>query len=137
MGLFSSTSSLTTRFSLGNSEVCICADDTTLFICDVDIDSVVALLELDSVHAVKWLSDSCMKLNEDKCHLLTFGKESVSIGIGSSTVTTCVEEKLLGVVLDSKLTFEQHVSNQCQKVSDKLYALSRISHYMDQTNFGY
>ena len=34
--------------------------------------------------------------------------------------------------LDPSSIFEQHVSNLCQKVSNKLYALSRIAHYMDQ-----
>ena len=111
------------------------ADDTTLFACDIDTDSVVARLELDSARAIKWFSDNYMKLHEDKCHLLTFGNisdDSVSVRIGSSIITNSTEEKLLGVTLDSKLTFEQHVSNLCQKVSNKLYALSRIAHYMDQ-----
>ena len=122
-------------FSLNNTDVWNYADDTTLFACDIDTDSVVARLELDSARAIKWFSDNYMKLNEDKCHLLTFGNisdDSVSVRIGSSIITNSTEEKLLGVTLDSKLTFEQHVSNLCQKVSNKLYALSRIAHYMDQ-----
>ena len=121
--------------SLNNTDVCNYADDTTLFACDIDTDNVVARLEIDSAHAIKWFSDNYMKLNEDKCHLLTFGNmssDSVSVKIGSSTIANSTEEKLLGVTLDSKLTFEQHVSNLCQKVSNKLYALSRIAHYMDQ-----
>ena len=74
-------------------------------------------------------------LNEDKCYLLTFGNmsdDSVSIKVDSSTIANIAEEKLLGVTLDSKLTFEHHVRNLCQKVSNKLFALSRIAHCMDQ-----
>ena len=55
-----------------------------------------------------------MKIIEDNCHLLTFSdiiKECVSVKIGSSTTTNSVEKMLLGVVLDSNLTIEQHVSN--------------------------
>ena len=63
--------------------------------------------------------------------------DSVSVKIGSSTIANSTEEKLLGVTLDSKLTFEQHVSNLCQKVSNKLYALSRIAHYMDQAKLSH
>ena len=121
--------------SLNNTDVCNYADDTTLFACDIDTDNVVARLEKDSAHAIKWFSDNYMKLNEDKYHLLTFGNmssDSVSVNIGSSTIANSTEKNLLGVTLDSKLTFEQHVSNLCQKVSNKLYALSRIAHYMDQ-----
>ena len=32
----------------------------------------------------------------------------------------------------SKLSFDNHVSKLCQKASNKLYALARISPYMDQ-----
>jgi len=91
-----------------------------------------------------------MKLNEDKCHLITLGTnhaDVISIKIGSSTIHESNQEKLLGVIIDNKLTFEDHItisiyniililinhiSNLCKKVSNKLYALSRISHFLDQ-----
>ena len=40
-------------------------------------------------------------------------------------------EKLLGVFLDSKLTFQSHIDNICKKASQKLNAISRITPYMD------
>ena len=49
-----------------------------------------------------------MKLNEDNCHLLTFGNisnDSLSVKIGSSTTTNSIEETLFVIVLDSKLIF--------------------------------
>ena len=52
---------------------------------------------VDSAKAIKWFSDNYMKLNEDKCHLLTFGNtsgDSVSVKIGSSTIANSTEEKL-------------------------------------------
>ena len=107
---------------------------TRFYMCVDNIDSVPTRLELDSTDGVKWFSDIYMKLNEDKCNLLVFGgisKESVSVEIGSAT-SNSVEEKLLGVILDRKLTFEQHVSNLCQKISNKLSAVSHTPYYMDQ-----
>ena len=44
--------------SLNNTDVCNYADDTTLFACDIDTDNVVARLEIDSAHAIKWFSDN-------------------------------------------------------------------------------
>ena len=116
--------------SLNNSEVCNYADDTTLFVCDDDIDSVVSRIELDWAHAVKLFCDNCMKLNEDMCYLLTFGdisKESVSVEIGSSTITNSVEKESRGVALDTKLTFEQYVGNLCQKICKKTLCATRYS----------
>ena len=76
-----------------------------------------------------------MKLNADKCHLLVLGQrcdDPVTVRIGSANVVNSYEEKLLGVQIDSKLSFDNHVSKLCQKASNKLYALARISPYMDQ-----
>ena len=41
-------------------------------------------------------------------------------------------EKLLGVTVDSKLKFDEHVNNLCDKASLKLSALARVSHLMSR-----
>ena len=54
-------------------DICNCAGDTTLFTSDRDINRVISRLEIDSALFRKWFYDNCMKLNEDKCHLITLG----------------------------------------------------------------
>ena len=68
---------------------------------------------------------SYMKLNERKCNLFTFGasRDSASVEVGSSAITNRVEGRLLEVILDSSLTFEQHANNLWQKVNTKLLSL--------------
>ena len=39
--------------------------------------------------------------------------------------------KLLGVTIDSKLTFKQHVTKICKQTSKKLHALGRISNFIE------
>ena len=39
--------------------------------------------------------------------------------------------KVLGINIDSKLTFENHINRICKKASAKVNALSRISYYLD------
>ena len=39
-------------------------------------------------------------------------------------------EELLGILIDHKLTFENHLLNIVQKVNKKLHTLARISNYM-------
>ena len=46
--------------------------------------------------------------------------------LGLEVLTSWIEEKLLGVQIDSKLSFDNHVSKLWQKNSNKLYALARI-----------
>ena len=40
--------------------------------------------------------------------------------------STC-SEKFLGIKIDNKLTFEEHVEGLCEKASQKINALARIS----------
>ena len=39
-------------------------------------------------------------------------------------------QKLLGIKVDNKLSFDDHVRDLCNKASRKLHALARIAHYM-------
>ena len=59
--------------------------------------------------------------------------DPVTVTIGNADVVNSSEEKLLGVQIDSRLSFGNHVSKLCQKASNKLYALTHISPYMDQS----
>ena len=40
-------------------------------------------------------------------------------------------QKLLGITIDNKLTFESHVNNLCTKVSQKFNALAMISNFIN------
>ena len=60
-------------FILKDTEPCNFADDTTPFVCGLDITSVVNRLEKDSLLAIVWFEENYMKLNEDKCHFLICG----------------------------------------------------------------
>ena len=119
-----------------DSDICNYADDTTIYTCNKNLDNIVHRLENDSTIALKWFADNFLKLNADKCHLLVLGQrcdDPVTVRIGSANFVNSYEEKLLGAQIDGKLSFDNHVSKLCQKASnDKLYALARISPYMDQ-----
>ena len=41
------------------------------------------------------------------------------------------EEKILGVIIDNKLSFKSHIKELCKKASQKLAALSRLSGYLN------
>ena len=72
-----------------------------------------------------------MKANADKCNLLVAGDTDVTAEVGEFDVKSSREEKLLGVKIDSKLSFENHVSSLCKKASQKLHALARVVNFMD------
>ena len=118
-----------------NADICNYADNTTIYTCDKNMRDITHRLEHDCSVALEWFADNFMKLNADKCHLLVLRQstnEPVTVRIGNSEVVNSSQEKLLGVQIDNKLSFDNHVSKLFQKASNKLYAHARISPYMDQ-----
>ena len=60
---------------------------------------------------------------------MTF-KAPTDVSIGHSSLKTCTKETLLGILIDSELSFDQHVSSICRKASEKLYALARSATFV-------
>ena len=46
-------------------------------------------------------------------------------------MTNNIEEKLLGIKFDSKLSFENYISSICKKARQKLHALTRSVNYIN------
>ena len=43
------------------------------------------------------------------------------------------EQKILGVIIDNKLRFKSHVKNLCKKASQKIWALSHLINYLNDS----
>ena len=87
---------------VNDAEICNYADDTTIYACDNNIEGIIETLESDALKIAEWFPNNCMKLNEDKCHLMIFGDKSndISLNIGSVRIKESKEEKLLEVIVD-------------------------------------
>ena len=115
-------------YLVNDTEVCNYADDTTLYVGDKNLRTVLAKLEKDTLLLSEWFSYNFLKLREEKSHLLILGTKSdgMALNIGASQISESESEKLLGVTIDSKLNFNLHAIQLCVKASQKLHALSPI-----------
>ena len=109
--------------------ICNFADETTPFVCDEKLESVLDKLEGNSELAIFWFENNYMKLNNDKCHLLVSGTkyEHNWAKIGNDKIWESNEVKLLGVTIDNKLKLNTHIANICFKANQKLNVLSRLA----------
>ena len=71
-----------------------------------------------------------MQGNSGKCHLILSTNEPAQMQIGKSPIESTNYEKLPGVKIDSKLSFNKHIKTICKKASNKLRALARVTPYM-------
>ena len=111
-----------------NTNVCNVADDTTPYVCDTDLPSILRNLEKDTISAIMWFDANYMKLNQEKCHFLLSGytPEHLWVKVGEEMIWESRQEKLLGLTIDKDLNFNLHLATLCKKVSAKVTALGRM-----------
>ena len=114
-----------------NIDIASYADDNTPYTTGNSLEEVIQKLENAAKTLFQWFSDNQMKANPDKCHFLCNSNSEVSLTIETQKIKNSKFEKLLGIKLDSKLNFNSHVHDICQKAGQKLNAISRITPYMD------
>ena len=95
-------------------EVCNFADDTTYFVYDKDLNSLIKKLKHDTSLAIEWFQNNNMKLNRDKCHPLisVYKHENVWAQIGDETILESNKQELLGLQIDRNLNFNKYVSSK-------------------------
>ena len=71
-----------------------------------------------------------MKANQDNCHILSRLDISTKFSLPACILENSVSRKLLGVTIDRKLNFNEHVTNLCDKASRKLQPFARIFPYI-------
>ena len=110
------------------TDICNFADDTTPYTIDMNLEKLMAKLECATNSAVEWFHYNGMKLNSSKCHLLICGHkyECMLCKIDNTQVIETHLVKLLGVKIESELTFNNYMETVCKKASQKLNALSRL-----------
>ena len=75
-----------------------------------------------------------MVLNPGKCYYIVIGDDDPThkIILNNNEIASSSEEKVLGILLDSKLNCDSHITSLCKKAGQKLSALSRVNHYLTQ-----
>ena len=111
-------------------EIANYADDNSPFSCAKSIPTVISQLENDSAILLNWMRNNGLKANPNKFHLILSENDDLAVNVDRFKIQNNKCKKLLGIKIDNKMAFNDHVSDICTKASQKLHALSRISWYM-------
>ena len=109
-------------FAIQSSQVCNFADDNTVFACGKNVEEVITCLEFDIENAISWFGENNMVANPDKFQMMFIGlKESkrYCLDINGNIIVNTDTVKLLGVTIDSKLNFRDHVTHIRKKMNQK------------------
>ena len=115
-------------------QLCNYADDNTLYKSRKNMRKVKSNLEMDFMILHKWFHENHMVLNPGKCHYIVIGDDDSTheIILNNNEIASFSEEELLGILIDSKLKFDSHITSLCKKAGQKLSALARTNHYLTQ-----
>ena len=109
------------------------ADDTIPYNIENEIEILLTNLHLHSLTLLMWFENNFLKLNADKCKLLvTNHEDEVYIYLDNEVIKGNKFVKPLGIKIDNKLDFNEHISSIYKKAILKLYALARIAPFMNK-----
>ena len=110
------------------------ADDNTIPATCNTLTGLLKTLELKSESAVGWFKENKMIVNAGKFQAMNLNeKESEAkykLTIDNNDIESTKSVKPLGVTIDDRLRFDQHISNLCSKAAMQLNALGRLQKYM-------
>jgi hypothetical protein len=107
------------------------ADDNSPFVVGKNFEEVKHMLENISEKLFDWFNSNQLKSNAEKCHLITNLKDTeLCINISNSVIKNSSKEKLLGIVFDNRLTFDDQLNGLYKNATRKFHALARISSYI-------
>ena len=111
------------------------ADDNTVSAMPDSLQALLEVLTEKANTAIDWfqLNDMILNSGKFKAILLQKNKRNTSeypIVLRGHEIQTREPVTLLGVTIDYKLSFEEHVANLCQKASAQLNVLKRLGTFM-------
>ena len=111
------------------------ADDNTLTCFAKTIEDLVKDLEDESQNAITWFLNNKMIVNPDKFQAIIIDKHKADhtneeLIIDNEVIKASNTVKLLGVCIDQKLNFNEHISKICKSAANQLGALQRLNHFL-------
>ena len=117
----------------------IFADDTKLY--NFSKNSIT--LQNDLTNLQIWSETWQLYFNTDKCHTLYLGRNNpknpyyMNQGDRQTEIATNDTEKDLGVIFDTTLKFDHHITNSINKANKMLGIIRRCFKYLDNESFLY
>ena len=116
------------------TDICNFANDTTLYACGKELDTISFKLEIETNTAIQWLRDNEMVANPSKFQLMFLSKYKnieKNMSFDGKTIKSSDTVELLGITLDKNINFNRHIQHICQKANNKTKALFRTRKFLN------
>ena len=117
---------------LYNSKVILFAEETTLYASSDHTLNLYDLINIDIDNLTDWLRENKLSLNTSKAHYMLISPNREINALNQNTIKIASDDierkdccKFLGIMIDDKLTWSQHIDYIHSKLSRSLYAINR------------
>ena len=113
------------------------ADDTNLFYSCRNLELLLTTVNLELCKLATWFRANKLSLNVNKTNFIMFGRKRLSCGhqtvkIDDVLLTQVESTKFLGVHIDAKTTWKDHIAYISLKISRSLGAINRVKRILPQ-----
>ena len=118
-----------------NIKLVLYADDTNIFVIDKSRSSAITKANIVLAEINEFMKSNLLHINIEKCCFIHFNphKDDTDVNCNNEKVYIagkCISEvneaRFLGVIIDSKLTWEPHITKLHKKLSSQVGILKRI-----------
>ena len=115
------------------------ADDTTLSFRGTSLPDIINKCNQKLNFFNSWSISNRLTINTEKTYFMTFSNNQLpttipNLIISNNSIISKNSDKFLGVVLDERLRFDDHISMLCRKVSKSLGILYKLRDYLPLTS---
>ena len=110
------------------------ADDTNFFFSGDNLISVAESITNEMVKLKNWFNKNKLSLNLKKNKFMIFSnmkKDEIVLSIDGVNIERVYEFRFLGVILDDKLTWKNHIAYVKGKVAKSLFILNKVKYDLD------
>ena len=115
------------------------ADDTAIIIHGKDVDQLVNQASSVMYHVKKWFNLKKLSLSLNKSNFILFhgkGKDSANhikeIKVGDDIIPRVSHTKYVGLILDERITWENHISELCKSLTKYFNVFYHIRNFISK-----
>ena len=118
--------------SLDSKSIIMYADDTTLFSSHKNVNTLITELSCKLNIVDRWLKSNFLSLNINKTSYTIISykniTEDISLSLNNQLLTRLNSFTFLGIIIDQKLTFREHVAHVCRKIAKTQGVMLRLNY---------
>ena len=116
--------------ALRHSRCILFADDTTLYYSSKNMQNTITKISEDLNNLTEWFKANKLSLNVSKTNYIIFSRSNHivtdTLKIGDEIINNVSNTKFLGVIIDSRLNWHEHIKYCKNKMTSGLYILNCV-----------